>query len=358
MSEEKAAFRPYSEEKSFSLPYREKYFSAVNGYLDRLGSEAAGKRREFVTPERLAADREGYRRKYYEMLGAPLTDYVKIKDTPVRCVEDDPVEGVFYDMDGGRYAMRRMMLDVYEGFEMYGILFTPESGVAAPSPFVIAQHGGAGTPELSSDFFGDTNYNHLTRRILSRGAVVFAPQLLLWNTEMFGCPYDRRMIDSELKKYGSSITALEVFGLMRCIDYFAAMPYVDPDHIGMAGLSYGGFYTMVTAAADTRIRSAYSSCSFIDMAKYGAFTDWAWKDSMNTFSEAEIAALIAPRAYCIDAGDRDELFGSESTKQQFAAAKEYFAAQGAEDSVFLVTFDGTHELCPDDRGFDFFFSRL
>ena len=50
----------------------------------------------------------------------------------------------------------------------------PEGGVTEPSRFVISQHGGGGTPELCSDFYGDTNYNHLTRRILSRGAVVSA----------------------------------------------------------------------------------------------------------------------------------------------------------------------------------------
>ncbi|MCR5264011.1 MAG: prolyl oligopeptidase family serine peptidase [Clostridiales bacterium] len=350
--------RPFAEDKEVSLAYREHYLSSVNGYLARLRKESESKRRAFITPEKLAADPEGYRAKYRAMLGAPLTEYEAVKDEPVRVISDGRIDGVFFDMDGGRYEMRRMRLGVLEDFEMYGILFLPEGGVKEPSRFVISQHGGGGTPELCSDFYGDTNYNHLTRRILSRGAVVFAPQLLLWTPENFGLPYDRRMIDNELKKFGSSITALEVTGIMRAIDHFCAQPYVDPSRVGMAGLSYGGFYTLMTAAADPRVKAAYTSCALIDMVKRQDFSDWAWKGSGITFNEAEIAALIAPRAYCVDAGENDELFGAESTREMFARAKEFFEAQGAGENIFLKVFPGTHELDPADDCFDFFFEKL
>lgn len=351
-------FTHYSEERAFSSRYRKNYLASVEGYLSRLEDEAEAKRALFISPKALASDNEGYRRAFLSMLGEPLRGYGAIRNVPVKCLESTDVDGVFYDMDGGRYSMRRIRLDVLHGFEMYGILFLPEGGADSPMPLVISQHGGAGTPELCSDFYGDTNYNHLTRRILSRGAIVFAPQLLLWNINDFGDPYDRRQIDCGLKKLGSSITALEVFGIMRCIDWLAAQPFADPDRIGMAGLSYGGFYTLMTAAADTRIRAAYTSCALIDMTRRRDFTDWMWDDSMNTFGEAEIAGLIAPRAYCVDAGDNDDLFGSESTVRTFARAKEYYAAQGAEDNIFLKVFKGGHELDPADDCFDFFFDRL
>ena len=341
----------FTEEKEVSQPYRAGYLDSVKAYLAKLQNEAAEKRAQFITPQSLAKDPAFYRRAFYEMLGAPLTEYASVSGTPVTCVEDTFVA------DDGFCEIRRMRLAVLGDFTVYGILFLPHDR-AEDAPFVISQHGGAGTPEVCSDFYGDNNYNHQTRRLLSRGAVVFAPGLLLWNVEIFGDPYDRHRMDSDLKQVGSSVTALEVFAIMRCIDYFVTQPYCNPDRIGMAGLSYGGFFTTLTTAADPRIRSAYASCSFIDAVRYNAFTDWTWKNSANTFLEAEIAALIAPRYICFDAGNQDQLFGSDSTVTEFARLKTYFAAQDAEDHIFLKTFDGNHEMDPADDCMEFLFAHL
>lgn len=344
-------FGSYTEDLSVSKPYRAGYLDSVCGYLKEKQQKAAAARASFITPTSLAADPEAYRRAFYAMLGAPLTEYESLRETPVTCAEDTFVA------DDGFCEIRRMRLAVLGDFCVYGILFLPHER-ASDAPFILSQHGGAGTPEVCSDFFGDNNYNHQTRRLLARGAVVFAPQLLLWNVDMFGDPYDRHQIDIALKQVGSSITALEVFAIMRCIDYFVTQPYVDPDRIGMAGLSYGGFFTTMTAAADTRIKSAYASCSFVDAIQFNSFTDWTWKNSANTFLEAEIAALAAPRYICFDAGDRDDLFGSDSSKAEFERLKSFFAAQNAEDHIYLKTFDGTHEMDPADDCMEFLFAHL
>ena len=345
------AYVPFTEEQEVSRPYRTGYLESVKAYLSARQAEAAEKRASFITPARLAEDPDFYRRAYYEMLGAPLTEYETVRQTPVTCVEDTLVA------DDGVCEIRRMRFAVLGDYTVYGILFLPHDR-AEDAPFVISQHGGAGTPELCSDFFGDSNYNHQTRRLLEHGAVVFAPGLLLWDVKIYGDPYDRHRIDSDLKQVGSSITALEVFAIMRILDYFVTQPYCNPDRIGMAGLSYGGFFTTVTTAADVRIKSAYASCSFIDAVRYSSFTDWTWKNSANTFLEAEIAALIAPRYICFDAGDKDHLFGSEGTKAEFERLKPFFAAQGAEDHIRLFTFDGGHELYPEDDGMEFLFEHL
>src|SRR5207249_2203101 len=43
---------------------------------------------------------------------------------------------------------------------------------------------------------------------------------------------------------------------LRTIDYLATRPDVDPDRIGMVGVSEGGIETWMAAAADERIRVA------------------------------------------------------------------------------------------------------
>ena len=354
----------YREDKAVSQPYRAGYLACVEQYLAKLQEESVQKRAEFITPEKLMDDPEKYRRQYCSMLGKPLTEYDKYRDVPVVPVEDT------YVGEDSLCSIRRLRLDVGEGMIVYGLLFLPKEEYKAKTDknlFVLYQHGGGGTPELSASFYGVTNYSYAPRRIVARGATVFSPQLLLWHAENFGDPFDRKRIDAALKQVGSSITALEVFCHMRCLDYFVTQPYCDPEHIGMAGLSYGGFYTLMTTAADTRIRSAYASCSFIDKLElnwYGldrserSWPDWTWNDSANTFLDAEIAALVSPRAICFDAGDRDELFGSASAVREFERLKPYFAAQGAEDKIFLKTFDGVHETDKDDDCFEFLFRYL
>ena len=162
------AYVPFTEDKAVSRPYRVGYLDSVKHYLASLQNEAAEKRASFMTPQRLAQNPECYRRAYYEMLGAPLTEYAALKNEPVTCVEDTVVA------DTALCEIRRMRLAVLGDYTVYGILFLPHER-AENAPFVISQHGGAGTPEVCSDFFGDNNYNHQTMRLLERGAVVFAP---------------------------------------------------------------------------------------------------------------------------------------------------------------------------------------
>ena len=345
------AFMHYTEEKEIAQPYRAAYLDSVKAYLAKLQGEAAEKRAAFVTPEKLAQNPEFYRRAYYEMLGLPMTEYETLKKEPVTCVEDT------FLTDDGICEIRRLRLAVHGDYIVYGILFLPHVR-AEDAPFVISQHGGGGTPELCSDFYESNNYNHQTLRLIERGAVVFAPQLLLWNAEIYGDPYERRRIDSDLKQVGSSITALEVFGIMRLLDYFVTQPYCNPEHIGMAGLSYGGFFTMMTAAADTRIKSAYSSCSFVDLIVNNDFTDWTWKNSANLFSEGEIAALVAPRWICFDAGIHDPIFGADGAIAEYERLKSFFEIQGVKDHIFLKVFDGSHEMDQADDCMEFLFAHL
>ena len=177
--------------------------------------------------------------------------------------------------DEGKYAIFRISFKIMDEITMTGLLLKYNDD--EKRPFVISQHGGLGTPELIAGVYGDTcNYNEMTQRILSLGANVFAPQLLLWQQEDYGVDYDRIAIDAKLKRVGSSITAIEIFGITKIIDYFEKQDYVT--NIGMIGLSYGGFYTLFTSAVDTRIKSAIS-CSFFNTREKYAWPDWTWNNS-------------------------------------------------------------------------------
>ena len=279
----------------------------------------------------LIENQESYRLELVSMLGWPLDTYDREE---IPCVESELIS----KEDG--FDILRMSFEILDGLKMTGLLFKTQ-GI---KPLVICQHGGLGTPELISGIYGGTsNYNDMVQRVLKQDVHVFAPQLLLWNNETYGVEFDRRAVDASLKRVGSSITAVEVYGIRKILDYFETQDYVR--NFGMAGLSYGGFYTLFTAAVDTRIKSAIS-CSFFNDRDKVDWSDWCWQNSAAKLSDAEIACLVYPRRLCIEVGNRDELFDYKFSEKEFERIKRICPQT---DWVNLIVFDGAHEFHKDDE---------
>jgi len=268
------------------------------------------------------------------MLGWPLTEE---KDNYLPLVEVKKLS----EEDG--YSVYRMQFEILEGLKMTGLLF--KTCGEESRPLVIVQHGGLGTPELIAGIYGDTsNYNNMLHRIRKNDVHIFTPQLLLWD-DSYEVPYDRKEIDAGLKRVGSSITAIEVYGITRILDYFEKQEYVSV--FGMVGMSYGGFYTLCVAAIDKRIKYAIS-CAYFNQRDRVHWSDWTWDKSAEKFDDAEIACLIYPRKLCIEIANRDELFNYKYGIKSFERLQEICADVGT-DWVNLILFNGIHEFSNDDE---------
>lgn len=240
------------------------------------------------------------------------------------------------------YTIFRVQFKILDDLKMTGLFFKLKE--VKKSPLVIVQHGGEGTPERISGMYDDTvNYNDMLHRVRKQGVHVFAPQLLLWR-DSYNVKYDRKAIDARLKRVGSSITAIEVYGIIQIINYFERQDYVST--FGMVGLSYGGFYTLYTAAIDIRIKSAIS-CSFFNKRDAVPLSDWTWLKSAEKFDDAEIACLIYPRKLCLELGNNDQLFESKYGVESFERLKKICSIVGTE-WVELIVFEGEHEFCKFD----------
>jgi len=325
------------------------YKEGIDAFLGRLDREGYGTRERFMPAEDFAVHIEEYRQKYIAMLGIDrISDEGAPSPTLTRVGKDADAE-IF-----------RAVVYITREIPMQGLLFVPYG--VKKAPLVIAQHGGGGTPELCSDINGKNNYNGMVRRSIARGAVVFAPQLLLWNqrenTEtqrLHPIAYDRAGVDKDLKRYGMSITALEIRGIMNCITYLSALPFVEKEKIGMVGISYGGYFTLHTMAADTRIKAGYSNAVFNDRNAY-PWADWSYQNAGNTFHDAEVAALCAPRKLYIAVGKEDPVFDYRGASPEAARAKKYFEACGCPENFVFSLWDGGHTMISSDEGFDFMFS--
>ena len=343
--------------KENTIYARRAFTDGIYAVLEERRKMYNGLREEYINPEKAAANREEYRRDFTNMLGWPLTEYEALKDTPMA------VKKTYrYDIYNGRaYAMD---FEVLPGLWAYALYI--ESNNEGDLPFVITQHGGCGNPEAGAETFEQNNYNGMVRRTATfgGGANVLCPMLLMWPDRFEPAPrdmedegYSRPRIDARLKQVGSSITAIEVFAIRRMLNYFISEGIAKEGHIGMLGLSYGGFYTTVTAAVDTRINAAYSSCQFSDRYRYGR-EDWIWGDNASRFLDAEVASLIAPRPFFADEGDRDDLFDVRAFYSECERTVPFFEAAGAKENFKYRSFDATHEFATDDEGIAFIYDFI
>lgn len=332
----------YTEAANAGNGYRNVYHQGLNELLCRLQEQAETQRQDIR--RMICNEPEAVRKQIRQCLGWPLTRPRQVGAQVKRqfVASDDLVD------------IYRLQLEIQPGVWMYGILFLQHAD--KPLPLVIAQHGGFGTPELCSGFIDSANYNDMTRRILEKGVHVFCPQLFLWHWQLFGeQEYDRRGMDDQLKRAGSSITAIEIDGLQQYLDYLQNLPQVDPERTGMIGLSYGGFYTMLLTALDTRIKACMSSSFFNSARAHTEFSDCAWAGSEAVFQDAEVAALVYPRPLWIAVADQDELFPCQSAIEEYDRLR---AIYNDWNGVNFQVFSGVHEFPRDDAGIDFVVQTL
>lgn len=340
----------YKEVPEAGNAYRERFLQQFEDWLDDRFVSASEQRAAFFrpnvsSPDAYAASVAPLREQFRAMLGWPLiaSRPTEVPATRAEFVAED---------DLGR--IERLWIEVVPGVEVYGLLFIPP--LDGPRPLVISQHGGGGAPELTSDFFGSGNYNDMTRRILRRGTVVFAPQLFRWDAR-FGRQPDVPELDRQMKQLGGSIAAFEIMCLQRALDYLVTRPEVDAERVGMAGLSYGGFFTLYTAAVETRIKVALSSCFFNDRRRYG-WQDWSFRNAAGTFFDAEVASLVCPRALYIEVGQKDPLFDVTSARPSVPQVRATYERLGLGDRFVYREHPGVHEFDPVDQGIDFLCAHL
>ena len=331
----------YHEQERYGNGYRRTYQDGLASLLDNIRRNSELERDNWA--DEIRNRPEQFRDRVRKTLGWPLTERNRKDCRCKMCYVAKDEYGEIY----------RVQLEIQPQLWMYGILFIKDT--KTPRPLVIAQHGGLGTPEMCSGFFDSENYNDMTRRILKKDVNVFCPQLFLWDPKRFGAwGIERNSYNNALRPFGSSIAAVELDGLMKYVDWLSSQAYVDPNRIGMIGLSYGGFYTLYMTALDQRIKSALCSCYFNNKLRYNS-TDWTWDGSSNLFGDAEIAALIAPRKLWIQVGDNDELFSVYGAKKEYSRLQKLYEPH--ENLVFEI-FPGVHEFGKTNEGIDYVVQAL
>ena len=240
----------------------------------------------------------------------------------------------------------RAMIPILPGVHSEGIFIVPKE-TKGKRPLVIAMHGGGGSPEVAL-FNGGANYHDMVRGGVKRGFIVYAPQHLF---RAEGYTDDiRRQIDDRMRLVGTSLTAVEIAKITYAIDELVKRPEVDATRIAMVGLSYGGYYAQVTPAIDTRIKVSVSSCYFgvqegrYELDELSVPTDFRFPNRITLFNDADMVALICPRAHQIQAGSKDAASHREKGAQLAPRAAKFYEQLQLSDRFQHVIFEGGHEF--------------
>ncbi len=140
---------------------------------------------------------------------------------------------------------------------------------------------------------------------------------------------------------------LNVWDMKCCVDYLCSRPEVDPERIGMMGLSQGGTMTAFTCAVEPRIKAADIIGYVNPMAAFGIHRgnfcgSQILPQLYRWFDTHDIAGLIAPRPLLMEMGTADDCFFFQDLWQGYNQTKAIYQAAGAQEQLWADIHSGGH----------------
>ena len=310
------------------------------------------------------SDWEAWRVKARDRLLEVLGDFPK----PV-----DLAAEVIYSVENDGLIRERVVFDSEEFMSVPCVVLKPVDMLSdGTAPAILCSHGhgpfgkepvaGNATSEGLRANMARHNYNY-AEQMARRGFVTISPDLRCFGERSDGPdPYPRRdrcnvhFVRGAIM--GIYTLTLNIWDMMRCIDYLESRPEVDPARIGMMGLSQGGTMTTFTAAVEPRIKAA-------DIIGYlSPWHDFGIEDAnfcgsqivpevYRYFDTHDIAGLIAPRPLLLEMGVHDTTFSIESMLKGYEGVKRIYSAAGASERLWADIHPGEHAFAA-NKAFDFF----
>ncbi len=236
-------------------------------------------------------------------------------------------------------------------------LYIP-TNVKYPAPGVLYVCGHSRTQKVS--------YQPHARKFAQLGFVCLIFETIQWGEVLgdhWGC-YARGWFNWYSRGYTPG--GVEMWNGIRGLDLLCSLDEVDPDKLGVTGISGGGTQSWYVAAADPRIKVAAPVCGTCTVeAHIHQRTIDGHCDCMmpiNTYLRDfhDIGALIAPRPLMVASANRDGLNSIESVRQSYAYIKKIYDLYGATEDLHLVETPGGHSYHESSRTkiFSFFIKHL
>ena len=147
---------------------------------------------------------------------------------------------------------------------------------------------------------------------------------------------------------GYSPAAPELLNGIRGLDFLATRPEVEPDRLGVTGISGGGATTWSIAAADERVKACSPVCGTAALAAHDynrvvdGHCDCMWWINTALWDLTDVAALIAPRPLMIASANQDGIFPIDSIREVHVRLQKLYQALDKNENLRLVETPGGH----------------
>jgi len=253
------------------------------------------------------------------------------------------------------YALWEVVLDVWPGVMAWGTLLVPDTITAGERrPVVVCQHGLEGLPSSTLETNRETQdwrvYRAFPRQLAERGFICYVPHNPYRGGESF------RQLQRKANPLGLTLFSAVVGQHQRQLEWLGSLPFVDPARIGFYGISYGGLSALRLPALlpgyavsvcsgafniwSSKIMSRHFPNSYVFTREYEQFSF----NLANTFSNAELAALIAPRPFMVERGHQDPVGLDEWVAYEYAKVRRLYLDLGVPDRTEIEYFSGRHEI--------------
>jgi cephalosporin-C deacetylase-like acetyl esterase len=154
---------------------------------------------------------------------------------------------------------------------------------------------------------------------------------------------------------GYTPAGVEAWNGICGIDYLLTRPEVDPDRIGVTGISGGGAATFWIAAADERVKVAVPVSGMSDLESYvknrivNGHCDCMFLYNTYQWDWTTIAALVAPRPMLFANSDNDAIFPMDGNRRIIAKLRDCYKMHGKPELVDEYVSVGGHDYRPDLR---------
>jgi dienelactone hydrolase len=151
---------------------------------------------------------------------------------------------------------------------------------------------------------------------------------------------------------GRNLMGAEVYEIRQAITYLQQRKDVDPNKIGMSGLSFGGITTFYTWLMDRRVTAAAPICGGVgsvdifsrlgERSYHGIY--WWIPDLLTKGDQAEFAAAMAPRPLMLWAPLDDIAMPKQAVDRFIEVVRPAYQRAGAENAFVVYQRPGVHAL--------------
>lgn len=285
---------------------------------------------------------------------------------------DYKLEKVGKALEYKEYTLQKYSLELCENLKSAVYLLTPKNiKNTAPAVVALCGHGYGVRQILGISKNGnkkhikylDNYQKNFAVELAKRGCVVAAPELFGFGKARLKKdlikPFYISSCDElshHLLPYGLTTASIRVLQAVACGKILLNQKCVDPERLGIMGISGGGLTALYASVIDESFKKTVIS-GYVNTFESSILSMWHCPDNYipNILTVGEIydfAASLAPRELLIESGTKDKLFPIESSKKAHDKIRNVYSLVGADDKLQIDVFDGKHSVSG-RKSFDF-----